>query len=112
MSFDGIKQAFETASGEVAEGGLFVRFGGLCPVQGYGEVDGRACYYRSRGDGWQFEVYAPDVREIGYGVTLPEPTWEYAEEPYEFPEGGYVGADTSRACILKAVAAWRAAGRP
>lgn len=43
--------------GVAAGEGYEVTFGGGCPVQGDGVVDGFPCYYRSRGAGWSFSVY-------------------------------------------------------
>lgn len=84
--------------------GVHVEFSGTCPIQGYGTIDGYACYYRSRGEGWQFEVYAQS--ELGEG-PLPDPIWEYTEDPYIWPEGGWVEADVSCSCIKRAVGMYR-----
>lgn len=91
----------ETA-GALSLPGLEIEWSGMCPVQGDGELDGRACYYRSRGDGWQFHVAAP-----GSDDALADDAWEYWEDPYVWPAGGYVAASVSEACIRKAVALFR-----
>lgn len=96
----------ETAGG-LFEEGIDVVFSGACPVQGEGTVDGREVYYRSRGIGWEFSV-APEGSDDALGPGC----WEYAEAPYHWPDGGWVHADVSRACIRRAVAQWRAEGRP
>lgn len=88
--------------GSIDEPGLSIAWSGMCPVQGDGDVDGRVCYYRSRGDGWQFSVAAP-----GSDDALADDAWEYAEDPYIWPAGGYVAAAVSERCIRKAVAAFR-----
>jgi hypothetical protein len=90
-------------TGCVYDDGLEIEFGGMCPVQGEGIVDGRTCYYRSRGDGWQFHVATADGTD-----ALEHEEWEYAEYKYIWPAGGYVAASVSEACIRKAVALWRA----
>lgn len=83
--------------------GISLEFGGACPVQGEGILDGRACYYRSRGEGWQFHVAAEGSDDV-----FAADAWTYSERPYIFPDGGWVSADVSRACIAKAVALLRA----
>lgn len=103
----GKADAFKEAQGKVSEAGIHVEFGGACPVQGDGTVDGRACYYRSRGSGWQFSV-APEGSPDALGTDC----WEYAENPYHWPDGGWVHADVSTDCIRRAVAKWRSEGRP
>lgn len=84
--------------------GAYVEFCGACPVQGDGEIDGYPCYYRSRGEGWQFHVATmPD------GDPLDDNTWFYSENKYIFPQGGWVDKSVSLACIKKAVTEWRLA---
>jgi hypothetical protein len=87
--------------------GVSVAFGGAVPIQGDGEVDGHPCYYRSRGEGWSFEVYA---RGADVSRELPDPIWEYGERRYFFPFGGWVTARVSMACIARAVAKFRERG--
>lgn len=94
----------EDTEGGVHERGLDIDFGGACPVQGEGELDGRACYYRSRGEGWQFHVAAPGKDHDG---IFHEDAWVYADRRYFFPDGGWVDANVSRACIQKAAALFR-----
>ncbi len=101
------KGTFEETSGSLIGNGIEVLFGGACPVQGEGIVDGRAIYYRSRGTGWQFSV-APEGSDDALGADC----WEYGEDPYHWPDGGWVHGEVSRACIRRAVAKWREAGRP
>lgn len=88
--------------GYYADEGVEITFYGACPVQGDGEVDGMPCYYRSRGEGWQFHVASsPD------GDPLDDDAWFYEEAPYFWPAGGWVHRDTSIECIKKAVAEYR-----
>lgn len=98
---------YDGTCGSVDDDGIDIQFSGACPVQGEGTVDGREVYYRSRGEGWQFHVAAPGSED-----ALGDEAWEYTEHPYFFPDGGWVDASVSRACIRKAVAKWREAGRP
>lgn len=87
--------------GDYVSSGVEVVFGDACPVQGYGTVDGFECYYRSRGTGWQFHVYAPG------GELFEDDIFVYTESPYFFPQGGWVSPVVSKRCIERAVAAWR-----
>jgi hypothetical protein len=98
---------FEKTAGEIVEYGLEISWGGACPVHGEGLVDGRACDYRSRGESWSFSVYRGPKSE-----DMEIPTWEHAERPYLFPQGGWVAPYISEACIRRAVSLWRRAGRP
>ena len=77
--------------------GVNILFGGACPVQGYGTVDGHPAYYRSRGAGWSLEIELPG------GVE-----WCFWERPYIEPTGGWVAAIVSLRCIERAVEAFRA----
>jgi hypothetical protein len=85
-----------------------IDFGGMVPVQGEGWVldargNRRDCYYRSRGEGWQFHVAALDGEVFGDGE------WVYERYPYMWPEGGYVSARVSCDCIGEALDEWRQA---
>jgi len=90
----------------LVEHGLAIAWGGACPVQGEGTLDGRECYYRSRGEGWQFHVAGPD------GDVFGDDAWVYSERKYIFPDGGWVSPAVSARCIRKAVKLYReGAGR-
>lgn len=93
--------------GSIDDDGISISWGGACPVQGDGEINGRSCYYRSRGEGWQFHVAAPRADD-----PLADEAWSYEERKYSFPDGGWVTAGVSAACIRKAVRQWRAEGSP
>lgn len=90
-------------AGEYSAPGVVVRYGGACPVQGRGDVDGFLCYYRSRGEGWQFHVYPQD------GMLFGDDVFVFEERKYHFPEGGWVAPEVSNRCIERAVLAFRAA---
>ena len=79
-----------------------IAFSGACPVQGDGMVDGYPCYYRSRGEGWEFCVAATQD-----GDPLDDDAFVYHENPYIFPDGGWVHADVSRDCIRRGIEAYR-----
>jgi hypothetical protein len=86
--------------------GYEVPFGGACPVQGYGEVDGHPCYYRARGKGWSLDVYpkgADPYNDLGAASLF-----EHAEGCYIWPAGGYVRPELSCENIARAVAKFRA----
>lgn len=93
--------------GHVLGDGIDLQFGGMCPVQAEGAIDGREVYYRSRGAGWSFSV-AP----LGSDDVFDPKAWHYEERRYFWPDGGYVDATVSEACIRRAVALWRKEGSP
>lgn len=102
-----IREVMQRIQGTYEAEGVSISFDGACPVQGFGTVDGHTCYYRSRGTGWQFEIY--DTADPVIGHALPDkPIWYYDEDCYEWPDGGWIEADVSKICIEKAVALWRA----
>lgn len=93
--------------GSISEPGLEIEFGGACPIQGDGIIDGYPCYYRSRGEGWEFCVaLEPD------GYPLLFEAWDHYERPYIWPQGGWVTPEVSERCIRKAAALWRAGRKP
>lgn len=98
---------YDAIAGSIDEPGLSISWGGACPVQGYGTVDNRACYYRSRGEGWQFHVAANGADPDDDDAIFGEDAWEYAEAPYIWPDGGWVSASVTERRIRKAVAKYR-----
>lgn len=116
-----IAKAHADTSGCYQAEGVLVHFSGHAPVQGVGVVDGKALYYRSRGGGWSVEIgdlastlieglAHEDVAEL---LSPPSPgsfidDWIHGEQRYVWPDGGWVDAATSIACIAKAIEKWRA----
>lgn len=90
----------ETA-GSIVGDGIAIHWGGACPVQGHGTVDGFACYYRSRGEGWQFHVAATEDDIFEADV------FTYEQRGYFWPDGGWVASSVTERCILEAVAKFR-----
>lgn len=88
--------------GELSEETLEIEWGGQCPVQGHGLLDGREIYYRSRGEGWSLQVAPPG------GDVWDDSAWIFGRQEYFFPDGGWVHPDVTAACIREAVAHWRA----
>ncbi len=101
MTLDNLDEEPST-HGSIDDDGIRIEFGGFCPVQGYGTVDGHPCYYRARGEGWRFELY-----EIGAEILKNPPMWQYAARPYMFPDGGWLNAEESISNIRLAVAVFR-----
>lgn len=99
---------FADTHGRIDDDGIEIEFGGAVPVQGNGEVDRHTCYYRSRGRGWSFAVWARGVtlHQIDHEGT--EPIFEYGEDPYAFPDGGWVHREESIDNIRRAVVLFRA----
>lgn len=97
--------------------GVELPFGGNCPVQGFGKIDGRVCYFRARDRGWAFEVWKP-----GFDPEPDDAAWFDGHEFYygncaEFEPfaGGWIGAGKAKELIevgVKAYRAWVRAGRP
>ena len=78
--------------------------GGNCPVQGEGTIDGKAFYFRARGQSWT----------MGIGGSDPSgsPEWFYEEGYGDGPfDAGWMAVDEARALMEKAVGLWRG-GRP
>jgi hypothetical protein len=98
----------EDTAGAVMDPGVEIEFGGACPVQGWGTVDGLPCYYRSRGDGWQFELRKEAWDYQMERLEFEEVVFEYSERCYLWPDGGWVHREVSEKCIRKAVARFRA----
>lgn len=85
--------------GETA--GLVIEtFGGNCPVQAEGTVDGKEFYFRARGDSWSMSIGGEDV--------VGDPEWSYEEDYGSWPEAGWMPTDEALAFIDKAVALYRA----
>ena len=107
----GCRRVLSEQAGTYNARGVNISFGGGCPVQGYGTVDGLSAYYRSRGEGWQFHLYPAGtvVDELDY-KAFSAPLFYYDDYPYEWPDGGWVEAKVSKKCIAKAVALFRKHG--
>lgn len=88
-----------TTNGHAASEGIDIPFGGACPVQGTGDVDGYEAYYRARGEGWSLTITLSEDEE-----------WTFGKSEYAFPDGGWLHRDESLANIATAVAAFRERG--
>jgi hypothetical protein len=75
--------------------GLTGRFGGECPVQGYGEIDGKHWYFRARCDYWSFEVYENLNRKTVY--------WKYGEDYGSEYDASYMPDEDVLNCLEKSV---------
>jgi hypothetical protein len=84
------------AEGHYLAPGVDVPFGGACPIQGEGTLDGFPVYYRARGAGWSLSVTLSDNEE-----------WTYGDAPYAWPDGGWLDAEESVANIRTATEAFR-----
>lgn len=99
-------RGYEATQGFICEDGIDLTWGGACPVQAEGTVDGRAAYYRSRGEGWSLSIAAPGSDDV-----FADDAWDYHEAPYFFPDGGWVATEVSERCIRKAIGLFRATTR-
>lgn len=103
-------EALSTTRGLAEGDGYSLDVGGACPVQGWGEVDRHPCYFRARGECWQFEVYAMGVDPRD---DAADPIWQHeADDEVSDPGGQFCASwmtiGASRECIAAAVALWRA----
>lgn len=95
-------------SSEIRGDGIDVSWGGWCPVQAFGTVDGCAVYFRARGSAWSLEIgRGPAVTEW---ETPARVAWTFRATYGEFPDAGWMDDAHVRWCILVAVAVWRARG--
>jgi hypothetical protein len=87
---------FAETAGSICEDGLELEFGGACPIQGQGTLDGCICYYRARGSGWSFEVWPAGIAwgECG-GLPDVEPSYSTEVSCYAWPDGGWIHRDES-----------------
>lgn len=61
------------------------RLEGFCPLQGYGNVDGKHWYFRARWDHWSFEVWDEPFGADGE-LPVKDPVWMF-EAAYGEAEG-------------------------
>lgn len=80
-------------------------FGGNCPVQAEGELDGAFWYFRARGSHWSITVHVdPEQR---YWCTDRSELY-YHDEPYgEFPDAGWMPREEAAAFIVRELSKWR-----
>lgn len=87
--------------------GISGRFEGNCPVQGYGQVDGHAWYFRARGNG--LTLYISPKKDLA--LVEEEPfRWPFDSEvwvisvPYGTDyEAGYIPYDEAKDFVLIAL---------
>ncbi|MGV3651064.1 MAG: hypothetical protein ACO1OK_06530 [Devosia sp.] len=72
---------------------------GEAPVQSEGWVDGKAFYFRARGNSWQMRIGATN------SVNAPE--WYFEESWGEWPDAGRMNTDQACALIEKAFSLFR-----
>ena len=104
----------DETDGVLHEDGLEIHFYGACPVQGVGILAERFCYYRARGRGWSFTVWAEGVTQLGeHGLPELDAEWEYRRpDVYAHPDGGWLHRDESIKNLREAIAAWRTRSIP
>lgn len=82
-------------------------FGGMCPVQVEGKVDGLPFYFRARGEAWSMRIAAaPD------GDVFAEDAWFYGEPWGIWPEAGYMPDGVAIQHIEASVERWRKSKLP
>jgi hypothetical protein len=101
----------DETGGSFCDDGLSIEFGGACPIQGNGTLDGHPCYYRARGREWTFHVWDRDaaIEEIS-GLPTGEPIFCAADlDAYAWPDGSWLHRDVSLANLASALVRWREA---
>lgn len=106
----GAQEEKESAAGEppaLPDGVAMETFGGYCPVQGEGTVDGHEFYYRARHDHQSVEI------AVDAGVTLEslwplengsDRVWFYEEE---YSNASWITKAAAYEFIIRAVGLWR-----
>lgn len=83
-------------------GAELTMFGGNCPVQAEGKVDGNYFYFRARGDEWQFHV-ARTNEEI-----FSKPIFYKEQEFGTGFDASWMDAETALDFITESIAEYRA----
>lgn len=92
---------YKETCGTFVARGVSINFSGACPIQGFGEIDGFPCYYRSRGEGWSI-----CVAKYPESDPMDIDAFYYGESNWIWPEGGWAHAEVTRACIDKGLSEW------
>ena len=99
-----------SASDHIARGpGYEFEFGGLIPVQGWGQIDGHESYFRARRGNCTVEVFAKNsgVTEATYEHTMAAPLFTYQDRSVSSADVDYMTGNECREHIAAAVAAFR-----
>jgi hypothetical protein len=83
---------YDLSADELPEGMTLDWCGGFCPVQAEGEIDGRAWYFRARGEHWQFHVSKDQTHRFVNDLFFCDIEW---------PEGPYMAGYMSPVDVLK-----------
>jgi hypothetical protein len=86
-----------------ATGAKIFTHGGNCPVQIEGEVDGKAFYFRARGQHWQFHV--ADREGLIFDKPLLFIDRLYNDEPYE---AGWMPLHEAMGFVVEGIGIYRA----
>lgn len=82
-------------------------WGGWCPVEVEGTIDGLPFHFRARGALWSVSIATtPDGDPLD--AFVGGPGWLLCEQWGKWPDAGYMPDDDVRACIVKSVEKWRA----
>ena len=109
-----IRDALRDTDGVTLGDGYEVHFGGACPVQGWGSIDGHPCYFRARGTGWRVEIFSNDsgLDESNYVSKWCDegirPIFMHGDDnAYGEYEAGWLPAENTCRHIADAVDAFR-----
>lgn len=85
-----------------ATGATLTSFGGNCPVQAEGMVDGQTFYFRARGDAWSLDI-GPEEQWHGFGC------WRIERDYGEWPDAGWMPKHEALGFIVDGIAEYRSA---
>ena len=74
-------------------------FGGNCPVQAEGFVDGEAFYFRARGNRWTMDIGGDPMMNPEFSAA-----GDWGDKPYA---AGWMPVETAHALIVKAIDEYR-----
>lgn len=99
------RAALAECAGEIAGDGFWFSFGGACPVQGAGDVDGFPADYRARGQRVELAIFA-----VGADPWAEDPIWHRAWTVTGASDRpcSWLPAAASFGFIMAGVSEWRA----
>jgi hypothetical protein len=83
-----------------ATGGTLDTFGGNCPVQAEGTIDGQRFYFRARGEHWEFWVGAE-------ADWFTDRAWLIEQDYGTFPDAGWMPQHEALGFIVEGIGAYR-----
>lgn len=74
-----------------ADGVIVDWLSGLCPVQSNGWIDGRAYYFKARGDQWHMSITRTESHNVDDALDYDDgKCWTHLEPYGKVPDAGYM----------------------